>query len=84
MTLTLTLQVGGISDDTVKYGYGSRATRTSEYLHCKLYTRHLVREGAPLQYSSNCQTKEKKKKNIVMGPKGGPNIKTDLPTDRWS
>jgi hypothetical protein len=43
----LALQVGGISDETVKYGYGFWATRTIEWLHCKLQTRPLVRERDP-------------------------------------
>jgi hypothetical protein len=41
------LQVGGVSDETVKYGYRLWATWTIEWLHCKLQTRPLVREGAP-------------------------------------
>jgi hypothetical protein len=42
----LALQVGGVSDETVKYGYRFWATRTIKWLHCKLQTRALVREGA--------------------------------------
>jgi hypothetical protein len=42
----LTLQVGVVSDETVKYGYEFWATRTIEWLHCKLQTCPLVREGA--------------------------------------
>jgi hypothetical protein len=45
--VNLALQVGGVSDETVKYGYGFRATRTIERLHCKLQTCPLVREVAP-------------------------------------
>jgi hypothetical protein len=41
----LALQVGGVSDETVKYCYEFCATLTSEWLHCKLQTRPLVREG---------------------------------------
>jgi hypothetical protein len=33
---------------------------------------------------SNCPAKERKNKNLVMGPKGVPNTKTDRPTDRRS
>jgi hypothetical protein len=29
---------------------------------------------------SNCATKERKKKNLVMGPKGVPDTKTDRPS----
>jgi hypothetical protein len=39
--------LGGVSDETVKYGYGFWATLTIEWLHCKLQTHALVREGAP-------------------------------------
>jgi hypothetical protein len=42
----LALQVGGVSDETVKYAYGFWATRTNEWLHCELQTRPLVIEGA--------------------------------------
>jgi hypothetical protein len=43
----LAFQVGGVSDKTAIYAiYGSCATPTSEWLHCKLQTRLLVREGA--------------------------------------
>jgi hypothetical protein len=40
------LQVGGVSDETVKYVFGFWVTRTIEWLHCKSLTRPLVREGA--------------------------------------
>jgi hypothetical protein len=43
----LALQVDGVSDETVKYGYGFCANRTIEWLHCKLQSRPLVSEGAP-------------------------------------
>jgi hypothetical protein len=36
----------GESDETVKYGYGFWPTWTIEWLHCKLQTRPLVKEGA--------------------------------------
>jgi hypothetical protein len=43
----LALQVGGVSDETAKYGYGFWATRTIEWLHYKLQTHPLVREVTP-------------------------------------
>jgi hypothetical protein len=52
----LALQVGGVSDETVKYVYGSWATRTIEWLHCKLQIRPLVREGAPQKQDHKFQT----------------------------
>jgi hypothetical protein len=56
----LALQVGGVSDETVKYSYGVCATQTIAWLHCKLQTRLLVREGVPQRISqisySNLQT----------------------------
>jgi hypothetical protein len=42
----LALQAGGASDVTVIYDYGSCATLSSKWLHCKLQTHHFVREGA--------------------------------------
>jgi hypothetical protein len=42
----LALQVGRISDETVIHGYGSYTTLTSAWLHYKLQTHHIVREGA--------------------------------------
>jgi hypothetical protein len=50
------LQVGRVSDETVKYGYGFCATRTIEWLHCKLQTRPLVREDAPQKQDRKFQT----------------------------
>jgi hypothetical protein len=52
----LSLQVGGVSDETVKYGYGFSATRTIEWLNCKLQTRPLVREGTPQKQDRKFQT----------------------------
>jgi hypothetical protein len=49
-------QVGGVSDETVKYGYRFWATRTIEWLHCKLHTRPLVREGASQKQDRKFQT----------------------------
>jgi hypothetical protein len=43
----LAFQVWGISDETVKYGFGFWTTQTIEWLHRKLQTRPLVREDAP-------------------------------------
>jgi hypothetical protein len=48
--------VGGVSDETVKYGYGLCATRTIEWLHCKLQTRPLVKEDAPKKQGRSFQT----------------------------
>jgi hypothetical protein len=52
------LQVGGVSDETVKYGYGSCATLSSEWLQCKVQIRPLVREGALHEEAVSCQTTE--------------------------
>jgi hypothetical protein len=52
----LGLQVGGVSDETVKYGYGFCATRAIEWLHCKLQTRPIVREGIPQKQDRKFQT----------------------------
>jgi hypothetical protein len=73
-----------VSDETVLYGYGPSVTLAIDRMHYKLHTRPLVREGAPEEEQSNSLTKERKKKNLVMGPKGVPNTKTDRPTDRRS
>jgi hypothetical protein len=43
----LALQVEGVSDEKVNYGYEFWVTRAIESLHCKLQTRPLIREGAP-------------------------------------
>jgi hypothetical protein len=52
----LVLQVGGVSDETVKYGYEFCATRTIELLRCKLQTLLLVKESAPQKQDRNSQT----------------------------
>jgi hypothetical protein len=52
----LALQVGGFSDETVKYGYGFCPTRTIGCLPCKLQTRPLVRESDPKRQVRNFQT----------------------------
>jgi hypothetical protein len=45
----------------------------------------LSSERAPQdEEQSTCPTREKKKENLVMGPKGVPDTKTDRPTDRRS
>jgi hypothetical protein len=45
----------------------------------------LSSERAPQdEEQSNCPAKERKKKYLVMGPKGVPDTKTDKPTDRQS
>jgi hypothetical protein len=37
------LQVGEVSDETVIYGFGSCVTLSSEWVHCKLQPRRLIR-----------------------------------------
>jgi hypothetical protein len=54
----LVLQIGGVSEETVIYGYGSCATLTSEWLHSQLQTSPLIREGAFHKETNNCQTKK--------------------------
>jgi hypothetical protein len=49
----LALKVGEISDETVKYGYGSYVIRTIERLHCKLQNCPLVREGSAQKQDRN-------------------------------
>jgi hypothetical protein len=63
------------------YGYDSSATLTTGKFHYKLQTRPLVREGAPRRRAKQLSGKRKEKKNLVMGPKAVPDIKTDRPTD---
>jgi hypothetical protein len=55
VTLTLT-RLFTVSDETVKYACGFWATRTIEWLHCKLQTRPLVREGTPQKQDRKFQT----------------------------
>jgi hypothetical protein len=65
------------------YGYESSATLTTDRLHYKLHISVLSSERAPQdEEQSNCPSKERKKKNLVMGPKGTPDTKTDRSTDR--
>jgi hypothetical protein len=42
--MDLALKVGGVSDETVLYGYGFCGTSTNVCLHCILQTHSLVRE----------------------------------------
>jgi hypothetical protein len=80
---SLTFQVGGVPAETVKYGYGFCATWTIEWLHCKLQTRPLVREGALYAETRTCQTKENLRSGH--GPqRAGPDTKNYWPTDRRS
>jgi hypothetical protein len=65
------------------YGYESSTTLTTDRLHYKLQTRPLVREGAPIRRGKQLSGKERKKKNLVMGPKGMPATE-DRPNDRRS
>jgi hypothetical protein len=67
-----------VSDETVIYDYESFATLTTDRLHYKLQTRPLVREGASKRRAMKCPIKGRKKKNLVMGPNGVPDTKTDL------
>jgi hypothetical protein len=47
----------------------------------ELHTRPLVRESAPQEEEqSNCLTTERKRKNLLMGPRGLHDTKTDWPT----
>jgi hypothetical protein len=61
-----------VSDETVMYGYESSATLTTDRLHYKLQAGPLVRE-AP----KNEEQSKRKGENLVMGPKGVPDTKTD-------
>jgi hypothetical protein len=61
------------------YGYEYSATLTTDRLHYKLQTRPLVKEGPQDEEQSKCPAKERKKKNLVMGPKGVPDTKTYKP-----
>jgi hypothetical protein len=71
----LSLQVGGVSDETVKYDHGFCATRTIEWLHCKLQTRPLVREGAPQEQDRNFQT-ETFREEVISGHKSQSGLDT--------
>jgi hypothetical protein len=52
----LALEVWGVSDESLKYGYGFLGTLTIEWLHCKLQIHPLVRKGAPQTQDRNFQT----------------------------
>jgi hypothetical protein len=56
MTGLVNSEVKKDADGTVKYNYGFCASRTIEWLHCKLQTRPLVREGAPQKQARNFWT----------------------------
>jgi hypothetical protein len=75
----LALQVGGVSDETVRYGHGSWATLTSEWFNCKLQTRPLVREGALHE-----EIVKQRKLKSGDGLQRGPYTKTNWPIDRRS
>jgi hypothetical protein len=66
------------------YGYESSATLITDRLHYKLQTRPLVKESTPRLRAKQLSGKRKEKKNLVMGPKGVPDTKTDRPIDRRS
>jgi hypothetical protein len=57
-TVDLPLQVEGVWKE--EHSYGSCAIRTREWLHCKLQTRLLIREGVPHQEPSKCPIEKKK------------------------
>jgi hypothetical protein len=61
---------------TLMYGYESSVNLTIDRLHYKLQTRPLIREGAPRRRTKQFSAKERKKYNLVMGPKGVPDTKT--------
>jgi hypothetical protein len=81
----LVFQIGGVSDETVKYGYGFRTTRTIEWLQCKLQTRPLDREGPPQKQDCIFQTATFRQE-VISGYKSqsGLNTKTYWLTDRQS
>jgi hypothetical protein len=62
----------GVSDVSVKYGYGSCATRTSEWLHCKLQIRPLIRECASFKNQGIARPKQRKWVIWSWAPKEGP------------
>jgi hypothetical protein len=77
----LALQVGGVSNETVKYNRefcGTDLARPRSNCVVKLQTHPFVREGAPYQEPRNHQ---KDKRNLVMGSRCDPDTNTDWPTD---
>jgi hypothetical protein len=66
------------------HGYEFSATLTTDTLDYKLQTRPIVRQGARDEEETNCRAKERKKKNLAVGPKEVPDTKMDRPTDRRS
>jgi hypothetical protein len=66
-------------------GYESSVTLTTNKLHYRLQTRTLCQRGRPrIKSKAIIQQKERKKKNLITGPKGIPETKTDRLTDRWA
>jgi hypothetical protein len=66
----LGLQVGGVSDETVKYGWEFCGTSTKE-LYSNLQTCPLVREGAKKLQTRNCLKEiSRRKKNWSQVPDG--------------
>jgi hypothetical protein len=61
---------------SLKYYYGSCANLTSEWLHCKLQTRPVVREVALHEETRNCQSKETLKSGH--GPQRGTRHREEL------
>jgi hypothetical protein len=64
------------------YGYEPTVTLTIDRLRYKLQTH--PKRAPQDEEQSNCLAKERKKKNVVMGPKGVSNTNTDRLTDRRS
>jgi hypothetical protein len=65
-----------VSDETVMYGYEPSTTLATDRFHYKLQTCPLVRKGAPRRRARQLSGK-RKKKNLIMGPKGVSDTKTD-------
>jgi hypothetical protein len=59
------------------YGYESSATLTTGRLSYKLQTRLIIIEGVQDEQQGNFPAKERKKQNLVMGPKGVPDTQID-------
>jgi hypothetical protein len=67
----------------VKYGYWSFNDLTSECRHSKVQTHPLVREDAiGKRIKVIVSPKKKRNINLVMGPKGRLDTKTNWSTDR--
>jgi hypothetical protein len=65
---TATTATAATTTITVKYGYGFCATRTVEWIHCKLQTRPLVREAALHEQDRKFQT-ETFRQEVISGRK---------------